>query len=149
MIDLKYTKIDPSVPDLVVSEGNAGIDLATIDEIKLSSYPTFFHGQSSWSIRTGICLEIPEGFYGLIVPRSSTYERYGLTQANSAGIIDSSYRGEIRLLFVSNNLLDLVIPKGTRLAQLIIMEYPKVSLVEVSALSTTSRGSGGFGSTGA
>lgn len=102
---------------------------------------------------TGLAIEIPEGYVGLLFPRSSV-SKYNLSLCNCVGVIDSAYRGEIMLKFNFLNTLTTcgrdrdVYGKGDRVAQLIIMPYPKITLVESSELSETDRGTGGFGSTG-
>lgn len=96
---------------------------------------------------TGVAIEIPEGFVGLLFPRSSI-SKTGLQLANSVGVIDSGYRGEIMLKF---NILEPGIETyevGDRIGQLMIVELPKVEVQEVSELSGSDRGVGGFGSTG-
>jgi len=97
---------------------------------------------------TGLAVEIPEGMVGLVFPRSSV-RNYDLTMANSVGVIDSGYRGEIMVTFnklygSASNLYQ----KGDRIAQLIIMPVPLVQYVEVEELSETQRGTDGHGSTG-
>ena len=103
------------------------------------------------SYNTGIALEIPEGYVGLICPRSSIY-KYDLQLANSIGVIDSSYRGEIkfkfRATFIPISRLTKLYNIGDRIGQLIIIQYPKVEFEEVDELQSTDRGDGGFGSTG-
>lgn len=103
------------------------------------------------SYNTGIALEIPEGYAGFIFPRSSIY-KYDLQLTNSVGVIDSSYRGEIKFKFRATDIpiskLIKIYNVGDRIGQLIIMPYPKVVFEEVSELQSTDRGDGGFGSTG-
>ena len=103
------------------------------------------------SYNTGIALEIPEGYVGLIFPRSSIY-KYDLQLTNSVGVIDSSYRGEIKFKFRSTDIpisrLSNLYDVGDRIGQLIILPYPKVVFEEVDELQSTDRGDGGFGSTG-
>ena len=99
---------------------------------------------------TGISIEIPVGFVGLIFPRSSV-SKTGLSLRNSVGVIDSGYRGTIKLKFCELNEVDNPLPKyspGDRVGQLMIIERPKIELVEKESLSKTTRGEGGFGSTG-
>ena len=102
---------------------------------------------------TGLAFEIPEGYVGLIYPRSSL-SKYRLALTNCVGVIDSGYRGEVILKFnMINNNPFCKTPKevyevGDRIGQMIITPYPKVTLVEVEELSDTERGDGGFGSTG-
>ena len=103
------------------------------------------------SYNTGIALEIPEGYAGFIFPRSSIY-KYDLQLTNSVGVIDSSYRGEIKFKFRATDIpiskLTKIYNVGDRIGQLIILPYPKVVFEEVDELQSTDRGDGGFGSTG-
>ncbi|MDY3005485.1 dUTP diphosphatase [Anaerococcus sp. AGMB00486] len=99
-------------------------------------------------IDTGLKIEIPEGYFAAIYPRSSTGVKRNLMLANSTGIIDSDYRGEIKLFFYNFGKETQVIKKGERLAQLIIQPYERVRINKVDQLSETSRGERGIGSTG-
>jgi dUTP pyrophosphatase len=120
--------------------GDAAMDLVATSKVVSEHLRQLTFG-------TGLAVEIPEGFVGLIFPRSSV-SKTGLQLANSVGVIDSGYRGEIMIKF---NILEVGIETyniGDRIAQLMIVELPKVSIVEVSELSDSDRGSGGFGSTG-
>lgn len=120
-------------------EGDAGMDL-TATEIISETLDQVTYG-------TGISMEIPIGYVGLVFPRSSV-RKYELELTNSVGVIDSGYRGEIQATF---NKVHTKIKKyevGDRIAQLLILPYPKINFIEVSELSNTERGSGGFGSTG-
>lgn len=94
---------------------------------------------------TGIALEIPDGFVGLIFPRSSIVNK-GLSLRNSVGVIDASYRGEIKAVFtlLSSNVYSI----GDRIAQIVFLKLPEVNLNVTSELSNTDRGAGGFGSSG-
>lgn len=94
---------------------------------------------------TGLAMEIPEGFVGLLFPRSSI-SKTNLRLANSVGVIDSGYRGEIMLKFEKNGDNDY--KEGDRVGQLMVMENPPMHFVEVENLPSSDRGSGGFGSTG-
>ena len=121
--------------------GDAGLDLvATYVKVEdHNKYGFFEYG-------TGLAVEIPEGYIGLIFPRSSI-SKTGMMLANAVGVIDSSYRGEIKLRFKyisGTNSYEV----GDRVAQLIILPYPIVEFEEVQELSETQRSSGGFGSTG-
>lgn len=97
---------------------------------------------------TGLCLEIPEGWMGLLFPRSSVSNK-GLTLCNSVGVIDSSYRGRIKVRFRRNSETNREIYKrGDRICQLILLPVPQLSLEQAEDLSPSPRGEGGFGSTG-
>ena len=109
---------------------------------------------------TGIAVEIPEGYVGLVFPRSSV-TKYDLMLKNCVGVIDASYRGEIKCRFHGTKTIgynigtkkeilygDNIYKVGERVAQIVFMELPKITLIEADELSDTQRGSGGFGSTG-
>ena len=99
-------------------------------------------------IGTGIAVEIPNGFYGAVFARSGLATKQGLRPANCVGVIDSDYRGEIIVAIHNDSGKCATIRDGDRIAQLIIMPYPEVRLIEVDELSSTARGNSGFGSTG-
>jgi dUTP pyrophosphatase len=100
------------------------------------------------SYGTDLAMEIPNGFVGLVFPRSSI-RKYELVLSNSVGVIDSGYRGELQATFKKENGLDSLAYKvGDRIAQIIIIPYPPIEFDEVAELSDTERGDGGFGSTG-
>lgn len=125
-------------------EGSAGIDLVAITE------KTIFEGAVSYiEYGTGLSFEIPPGFVGLLFPRSSISSNTSLVLANAVGVLDSSYRGEVKARFKS--LLPAGGKKyklGDKIIQMVVIPYPEVELEEVSELSDTSRGTGGFGSSG-
>lgn len=119
---------------------DAGLDL-TATSMELDDYGNVVY-------HTGLAIEIPNGYAGFLFPRSSV-SKYNLSLCNCVGVIDSAYRGEIILKF--NNLHDKqfdIYEIGDRVAQLIIMPYPKITLIEADELSSTDRGENGFGSTG-
>lgn len=121
--------------------GDAGLDL-TATSIEKDSYGNVVYG-------TGLAIEIPEGYVGLIFPRSSN-SKTDLYLTNHVGVVDSGYRGEIMFKFRANpSLINAVIYQvGDRVGQLIIIPYPQIELVEATELSDSERGEGGFGSTG-
>ena len=125
--------------------GDAGLDLVSVNAKWNSNYNFHEYG-------TGLSVEIPEGFVGLIFPRSSiSKSTYAL--CNSVGVIDSSFRGEIKLRFYVKDDLDDKTEKtqyniGDKIGQMIIIPYPQVEFEEVDSLSDSVRGSGGFGSSG-
>jgi len=99
---------------------------------------------------TGLSLAIPDGYVGLIHPRSSII-KYPLLMANSTGVIDSGYRGEIKIVFrllTSDPRYSNIYRVGDRVAQLVILPYPQIKLAQVTELPESERGTGGFGSTG-
>ncbi len=120
--------------------GDAGADLVATS-VKLE-YNQVIYG-------TGIAVEIPEGMVGLVFPRSSV-RNYDLSMANSVGVIDSGYRGEIMVTFNLKKPADIqeIYVEGDRIAQLVIMPVPLIQYKEVDELSETQRGTDGHGSTG-
>ncbi len=140
-VNIKIKKLNPNaVIPTYSKDGDAGMDL-TITEI-LSN--TTFDVTYSF----GIAIEMPKGYVGLIFPRSSI-RKLELTLVNSVGVIDSGYRGEIQGTFKKTNGLDsFKYNVGDRGAQIIILPYPQIKFEEVSELTETERGEGGFGSTG-
>ena len=141
MLQVKIKRLsENAVIPCYAKDGDAGMDLVAIDKEDISINQVKYF--------TGISMEIPYGYVGLIFPRSSVY-KYGLSLSNSVGVIDSGYRGEIMVIFNKKFGLDLRNYKvGDRVAQIIILPYPQVMFVESEELSETERGSGGFGSTG-
>ena len=99
-------------------------------------------------IPTGLFMEIPVGFEAQVRPRSGLAFKHGITVLNSPGTIDADYRGEIGVILVNLSHEDFVIENGERIAQLIIAKHERAEWLEVTELSETSRGAGGFGSTG-
>ena len=100
-------------------------------------------------IRTGLAVAIPEGHAGLVLPRSGLASRRGLTLANAPGLIDAGYRGEITIAVVNLDPGEKVdIRRGDRIAQLLVVPFTEVEAVEVTELPPSTRGEGGFGSTG-
>ena len=140
-------KIKKLSPDAVIptyaKEGDAGMDMVATRIIN-ETLDSITYG-------TDIALEIPEGFVGLVFPRSSI-RKTNLHLSNSVGVIDSGYRGELQATFkkiqgISNNALDNY-KVGDRIFQLMIIPHPTIQFQEVDELTTTERGEGGFGSTG-
>jgi len=120
--------------------GDAGMDLVATRIISNTTFDV--------SYGTDLAIEIPNGFVGLVFPRSSI-RKYELVLSNSVGVIDSGYRGELQATFKKENGLDSLVYKvGDRIAQIIIIPYPPIEFDEVAELSDTERGDGGFGSTG-
>ena len=98
---------------------------------------------------TGITLEIPDGHAGLVLPRSGLAARHGIALVNAPGLIDSGYRGEVRILLLNTDPRDpFEIEPGDRIAQLVVVPIAEASSVEVAELAESARGEAGFGSTG-
>ena len=101
-------------------------------------------------VSTGLAVAIPEGYAGFVQPRSGLALREGLSMANTPGLVDSHYRGELKVCAVNlDSERPIHIERGERIAQLVIQQVPTVHLVEVDELDETDRGAGGFGSSGA
>ena len=137
-MNIKIKKLHPNaiIPEYAKT-GDAGLDLTAVDFEVTGLHITY---------KTGLAIAIPEGFVGLLFPRSSVYKT-GQYLTNSVGVIDSGYRGEIMLKF-TRPAIDSQYKTGDRVGQLIIIPYPQVKFEEVEDLGTTDRGRGGFGSTG-
>jgi dUTP pyrophosphatase len=138
---VKIKKLDSkAVTPAYAKAGDAAVDLTAIS---LSKVDKDEFGYLEYG--TGLAIEIPEGYVGLLFPRSSI-SNSGLILTNSVGVIDSGYRGEIKFRF--KHIPDTSFYKvGDRIGQLIIMPYPQIEFEEVQELSSTERGEGGFGST--
>lgn len=121
----------------------AGADLyACLDEAVVIE-----PGETAW-IPTGLSLEVPKGCAGLVYARSSLGAKRGLAPANKVGVIDSDYRGEIRVVLLNHSKQTQTVEHGERIAQFLITPVLTPAYIEVSILSETDRGTGGFGSTG-
>ncbi len=138
---VKIKKVHPNaVIPSYAKESDAGLDLVATSIISNTTF------QITYGL--GIALEIPEGFVGLVFPRSSI-RNTELTLSNSVGVIDSGYRGELQATFNKSNGLDSISYKvGDRVCQIMIIPHPIIELFEVNELSESARGEGGFGSTG-
>lgn len=121
----------------------AGADLYACLDAPVSIQP----GETAW-IPTGIALEVPKGCAGLVYARSSLGAKRGLAPANKVGVIDSDYRGEIRVVLLNHSNQVQTVAPGERVAQFLITPVLTPAYVEVVELSDTQRGAGGFGSTG-
>ena len=136
-------RLDPSVelPSYAYA-GDAGLDLRSSEDVTLAPFERRL-------ISTGLAVAIPEGYAGFVQPRSGLALKQGLSMANTPGLIDSHYRGELKICAINlDPKEDIVIRRGDRIAQLVIQKVPIVELVEVDELDETDRGAGGFGSSG-
>lgn len=121
-------------------EGDAGLDLAACEEIELGP------GERA-VVPTGIAVEIPSGYAGFVQPRSGLAARHGIGVVNSPGLIDSGYRGEIRVVLLNTDPVEtFTVEPGMRIAQLVVAPVASVRLVEVEELAASERGARGFGS---
>ena len=119
--------------------GDAGMDLTAIS-------CTYDPDLDSYIYDTGIAIELPENHVGLIFPRSSIYKTPHML-ANAVGVVDSGYRGSIKVIFKNHHIKQRTYDVGDRIAQLIVMPYPVIEFEEVTELTTTERGENGWGST--
>lgn len=123
--------------------GSAGMDLkANIDE------PFVLKPLERQIVPTGLFIALPDGYSADIQPRSGLAAKYGVTVANSPGLCDPDYRGEIKVILINLSNENFVVNPGERIAQLVIRHFEKVEWNEVSTLDKTERGEGGFGHTG-
>ena len=133
-------------PDAVLPQrshdGDAGFDLCAIEAASLGP------GERA-AVGTGIAVEIPERHAGLVLPRSGLAARHGIALVNAPGLIDSGYRGEIRVLLINTDRDETFsLEAGDRIAQLIVTRYEAPDIVELEELAASDRGEGGFGSSG-
>ena len=147
MIENKLTlpikRLDPTVElPTYAYEGDAGLDLRSNEDVTLAPFERRLVG-------TGLAIAIPEGYAGFVQPRSGLALREGLSMANTPGLIDAHYRGELKVCAINlDPSKSIHIERGERIAQLVIQQVPVVSLLEVDELDETDRGAGGFGSSG-
>lgn len=138
---MKFKKLHPdAIVPTRATANSAGYDLYAIDDVNL-------HHNQVLKVHTGIAIQLPEGHFGAVCPRSGLASK-GITVHNAPGIVDQDYIGEICVLLTNISEGRFHIEKGMRIAQLVIQPYIFVNFEEVPELTKTSRGSGGFGSTG-
>jgi len=141
---LKVSRINQRVPlPQYESEGAAGMDLRAFLDNDLAIPP-----MGRVKIPTGLKIEIPQGFEGQVRPRSGLAAKFGVTVLNSPGTIDSDYRGDVEIILINLGSGVFTVKDGDRIAQLVIAPVVQAVLENAEVLSATSRGSGGFGSTG-
>jgi dUTP diphosphatase len=122
--------------------GDAGLDLYACEAAHIGP-------GERWSVGTGIAVQIPEGHAGLVLPRSGLAREHGVTLVNAPGLIDAGYRGEVRALLLNTDPAETFrIEPGDRIAQLVVAPIALTEPVESETLTETSRGDGGFGSSG-
>ena len=141
MIELPITRLraDAVVPARAYS-GDAGLDLAACERVELGPGERALVG-------TGLAVAIPHGHAGFVQPRSGLAARHGLSVVNSPGLVDSGYRGELRVVLLNTDLKEpFVVEPGMRIAQLVVLPVPELELVEVEELPASERGVRGFGS---
>ena len=140
-VPIKQTDASLDLPTYAYP-GDAGLDLRSAEDAVLEPF-------ERKAISCGISLAIPRGYAGFVVPRSGLALKHGISIVNAPGLIDSDYRGDIKVILVNLDAHEpFTISRGDRIAQLVIMAVPSVELIESSELSKTERGKGGFGSSG-
>ena len=142
-IELNYKKHDESMQDpLYAHDGDAGLDLR-------SSIDCIIEPHQRSVVPTALSFAIPDGYAGLVIPRSGLAAKHGISIVNAPGLIDSGYRGEIKVILINLDPTNAFeIKKGDRIAQIMFTPYAFVNLHSVETLDDTSRGSQGFGSSG-
>lgn len=142
-LSVSIKRLDPSVElPSYAYEGDAGLDLRANEDVVIEPYQRVL-------ISTGLAIAIPNGYAGFVQPRSGMALKQGLSIANTPGLIDAHYRGELKVIAVNLDSENAIhIERGERIAQLVIQKVPVVHLVEVDELDETDRGCGGFGSSG-
>jgi dUTP pyrophosphatase len=140
---LPFRRLDPeaTLPERA-HPGDAGFDLRSVEDVEVGP------GERAM-VRTGMAVAIPDGHAGLVLPRSGLASRHGLTLANAPGLVDAGYRGEVICAVVNlDRTTPVTIARGDRIAQLVIVAVPDLEPAWVDELPPTTRGEGGFGSTG-
>ena len=142
-LEISIRRLDPDVPlPSYAHPGDAGADLVTTEDITLKP------GERAL-VPTGISIALPEGYAAFVHPRSGLAARHGLSIVNTPGTVDAGYRGEIKVALINHDLVEpLVLNRGDRIAQLVIQRVEHAVFVDVEDLPDSSRGAGGYGSTG-
>lgn len=141
-VEVSFTRLDSrAIPPRRMNDTDAGFDLHALERISLRP------GERT-SAATGLAVAIPEGYAGLVMPRSGHAVRHGVSLTNSPGLVDAGYRGELRVLMINHGRDAVSFEAGDRIAQLVITPVPPVTYREVDELPSSDRGTAGFGSTG-
>jgi dUTP pyrophosphatase len=144
VLELPVLRLDPDLPlPAYARPGDAGLDLVARESVVLAP------GGGRALVPTGLAISLPEGYAGFVQPRSGLALKHGITCLNTPGLIDSGYRGELRVILVNTDPSEAyTITRGERIAQLVIQAVEHVTLVVVDSLEKSTRGPDGFGSTG-
>jgi dUTP pyrophosphatase len=144
VLQVPVRRLDPELPlPEYAKPGDAGVDLRAVEPLTLSP------AGGRALVATGVAVAIPRGYAGFVQPRSGLALKHGVTCLNTPGLIDSDYRGELKVLLINTDPTEpFRIERGERIAQLVIQAVEHVEFVEVDALEDTERGEGGFGHTG-
>jgi len=142
-MSLRFARLDPRARlPTRAHPGDAGLDLCALQAVTLAP-------SARASVPTGLAVQIPDGQAGLVLPRSGLAARHGVTIVNAPGLIDSGYRGELRVLLLNTDpQTPFAVQAGDRIAQLVLVVIELPELVEVESLTGSARGVGGFGSSG-
>jgi len=141
-VDIAAVRVDRELPlPAYAKPGDAGLDLRASEAVTLEP------GERRL-VPTGLAVAIPEGHAGFVLPRSGLAMEKGVTVLNAPGLIDSGYRGELKVLLINHGAEAVGIERGERIAQLVIQPVAPARLVEGERLPDSARGAGGFGSTG-
>lgn len=142
-VPVQVRRLDPDLPvPAYAHPGDAGADLVAAEDVELAP-------GARARVRTGIALALPDGFVGLVHPRSGLAAHLGVTVLNAPGTVDAGYRGEIMVVLINHDPVATVqISRGDRIAQLVLQRVERASFQLVDELPETSRGAGGHGSTG-
>ena len=139
---VKVVRLDDALPlPAYARDGDAGLDLVAREPVTL--------GAGEWRlVPTGIAIELPPGWAGLVLPRSGLAAKHGVTCLNAPGLIDSGYRDEVSVVLVNHARTPYAVARGDRIAQLVVQPVPRVVWHPVDALAPSHRGTGGFGHSG-
>ena len=144
MLDVPVVALDPDLPlPSYAKAGDAGADLVAREGVLLKA------AGGRAAVATGIALALPEGYGGFVQPRSGLARKHGVTMVNAPGLIDSGYRGEVRVLLINTDpSADYEVQRGDRIAQLVIQRVEQADFRLVDELPDSDRGAGGFGHSG-
>ena len=137
----KILSRDAQIPHMAYN-GDAGVDLRSVERIVLEP-------QERAMVATGLAIALPEGYAGFVLPRSGLAAKHGISIVNAPGLIDSNYRGELKVILLNTDPdKSFTIEIGDRIAQLIVMPVPTINFEQVEELTESQRGESGFGSSG-
>lgn len=140
-VSIKILSRDAQIPHMAYN-GDAGVDLRSVDRIVLEP-------QERAMVATGLAIALPEGYAGFVLPRSGLAAKHGISIVNAPGLIDSNYRGELKVILLNTDPdKSFTIEIGDRIAQLIVMPVPTINFEQVEELTESQRGESGFGSSG-
>lgn len=144
VLDLPVLRLDPDLPlPAYARDGDAGVDLVAREDVTLPP------AGGRALVPTGIAIALPEGYAGFVQPRSGLAVRHGVTCLNTPGLIDSGYRGELKVCLINHDPIEpFEVRRGERIAQLVVQAVETVTFVAVDALDESERGDKGFGSSG-